>query len=148
MYLCVLIHSQCRCVRLLFAMGKTRGTPCTRRHIVVHRATGKYFSSSFVFKSEIEREGLPRDNPAGLGAGGLEFKSPRPDHLLFRFQFTFGGRWLHRGLNFGSFGSQHEALHVFHDATLLFRYRVQLNLARDVRRRIAKERLVPGFRVR
>jgi hypothetical protein len=32
-----------------------------RSHIFVHRATTKYFSNSFVFKNEIEKEGLPRD---------------------------------------------------------------------------------------
>jgi hypothetical protein len=42
-----------------------------RSHISVHGATTKYFSNSFVFKTEIEREGLPRDSPAGLGAGVL-----------------------------------------------------------------------------
>jgi hypothetical protein len=66
--------------RLPFAMGKIQGTPCMRIHISVHRATVKYFSNSFVFKTEIEKEGLPRDSPAGLGAGGPEFKSRRPDH--------------------------------------------------------------------
>jgi hypothetical protein len=45
----------------------------------VHLATTKYFSNSFVFKNKIEKEGLPSDSPAGLGAGGPEFKSRRPD---------------------------------------------------------------------
>jgi len=39
-----------------------------RSHISVHRATTKYFSNSFIFKNKIEKEGLPRDSPAGLGA--------------------------------------------------------------------------------
>jgi hypothetical protein len=43
---------------LPFAMGKIQGTPCMRIHISVHRATVKYFSNSFVFKTEIEKEGL------------------------------------------------------------------------------------------
>ena len=30
-----------------------------RSHISVHRATTKYFSNSFVFKTKIEKEGLP-----------------------------------------------------------------------------------------
>jgi hypothetical protein len=47
------------------------------------RATVKYFSNSFVFKTEIEKEGLPRDSPAGLGAGGPEFKSRPPDQIYF-----------------------------------------------------------------
>ena len=54
-----------------------------RIHISVHRATVKYFSNSFVFKTEIEKEGLPGDSPAGLGAGGPEFKSRRPDQFMF-----------------------------------------------------------------
>jgi hypothetical protein len=64
-------------------MGKIRGTPYMRSHIFVHRATTKYFSNSFVFRTKIEKEGLPKDSPAGLGAGGPEFKSrrPRPKHL-------------------------------------------------------------------
>ncbi len=57
-------------------------------HLSVHRATTKYFSNSFVFKTEIEKEGLPRDRTPVLGAGGPEFKSRRPDHLLLSFQFT------------------------------------------------------------
>ena len=39
-----------------------------RIHISVHRATVKYFSNSFVFKTEIEKEGLPRDSTPALGA--------------------------------------------------------------------------------
>jgi hypothetical protein len=69
-------------------MGKIRGTPRMRSHISVHRATTKYFSNSFIFKTEIEKGGLPKGSPADLGAGGLVFKSPRPDHLLLYFQFT------------------------------------------------------------
>jgi hypothetical protein len=53
-----------------------------RSHISVHPDTTKYFSNSFVVKTKIEKEGLPRGSPAGLGAGGLEFESPRPDHSL------------------------------------------------------------------
>jgi hypothetical protein len=54
-----------------------------RSHISVHGATTKYFSNSFIFKNEIEKEGLPRDSPAGLGAGGPEFKSRRPGQFMF-----------------------------------------------------------------
>jgi hypothetical protein len=50
-----------------------------RSHISAHPATTKYFSNLFVFKTKIEEEGLPRDDTPDLGAGGLEFKSPRPD---------------------------------------------------------------------
>jgi hypothetical protein len=53
-----------------------------RNHISVYRATTKYFSNSFVFKSEIEKEGPPRDRMPDLGAGGPEFKSRRPDQPL------------------------------------------------------------------
>ncbi len=53
-----------------------------RRYISAHRATSEYFSNSFVFKSKIEKEGLPRDRTPDLGAGGPRFKSGRPDHLL------------------------------------------------------------------
>jgi len=53
-----------------------------RRHTSVHRATTKNFSNSFVFKNEIEKEGLPRDITPALGAGGPRFKSGRPDHEL------------------------------------------------------------------
>src|SRR6266403_5394048 len=66
--------------RRYFAMGKIRGTPCMRSHIFVHLATTKYFSNSFVFKTEIEKEGLPGDITPALGAGGPRFKSGRPDH--------------------------------------------------------------------
>jgi len=50
-----------------------------RSHIAVHGATTKTFSNSFVFKPEIEKEGLPGDITPALGAGGPEFKSRRPD---------------------------------------------------------------------
>jgi hypothetical protein len=55
-----------------------------RSHIFVHRATTKYFSNSFVFKTEIEKEGLPGDITPALGAGGPEFKSRRPDQNIPR----------------------------------------------------------------
>ena len=60
-----------------------------RSHISAHRATTKYFSNSFVFKTEIEKGGLPRDRTPDLGAGGSEFKSRRPDqnHLPYFLQF-------------------------------------------------------------
>ena len=55
-----------------------------RRHIPARRATTKYFSNSFIFKTEIEKEGLPRDRTPALGAGGPEFKSRRPDQNISR----------------------------------------------------------------
>jgi hypothetical protein len=54
-----------------------------RSHISVHRATTKYFSNSFVFKTKVEKEGLPRNSTPDLGAGGPEFKSRRPDQSMF-----------------------------------------------------------------
>jgi hypothetical protein len=59
-----------------------------RSHISVHRATTKYFSNSFVFKTEIEKEGLPGDITPALGAGGPEFKSRRPDQNISRVFFS------------------------------------------------------------
>ena len=55
-----------------------------RSHISVHGATTKNFSNSFVFKTEIEKEGLPGDITPALGAGGLRFKSGRPDQNISR----------------------------------------------------------------
>jgi hypothetical protein len=34
---------------------------------------------SFVFKNNVAKKGLLKDNPSGLGAGGPRFKSGRPD---------------------------------------------------------------------
>lgn len=65
--------------RFFFAVGKSVGTLGMRSHISVHLATTKYFPNSFVFKTKIEKEGLPKDSPTALGAGGLRFKSGRPD---------------------------------------------------------------------
>jgi hypothetical protein len=59
-----------------------------RSHTSVHRATTKYFSNSFVFKTKIEKEGLPGDSTSDLGAGGPEFKSRRPDQNISRIFFT------------------------------------------------------------
>jgi hypothetical protein len=60
-------------------MVKIQGTPRMRSHMFVHRATAKYISNSFVFKTEIEKEGLSGDITPALGAGGPRFKSGRPD---------------------------------------------------------------------
>jgi|ERR1700674_114353 len=73
--------------RLIFAMGKIRGTPCMRSHTSAYRATTKYFSNPFVFKTRIEKEELPRDIPPDLGAGGPRFKSGRPDQNISRILF-------------------------------------------------------------
>jgi hypothetical protein len=53
-------------------------------HISLHRGTIKVCSNSFVFKNEIEKEGLPRDTSPALGAGGPDFKSERPDQNISR----------------------------------------------------------------
>ena len=44
-----------------FAEGEMGGTSGMRSYISVHGATTKYFSNSFVFKNEIEKEGLPEE---------------------------------------------------------------------------------------
>jgi len=59
-----------------------------RSHNSAHHATTKYFSNSFVLKNNIEKEGLPGGSPAGLGAGGPEFKSRRPDQNILRSFFN------------------------------------------------------------
>jgi hypothetical protein len=64
---------------VLFRYGENSGDSIHRSHISVHRPTTKYFSNSFVFKTEIEKEGLPGDITP---AGGPEFKSRRPDHFM------------------------------------------------------------------
>jgi hypothetical protein len=55
-----------------------------RSHIFIHLATTISFAKPFIIKIKIEKEGLPRDSPAGLGAGGLRFKSGRPDQMFQR----------------------------------------------------------------
>src|SRR5258708_28701481 len=52
------------CLRL----GEIGGTPCMRSHILVHGATIKFCDNPFIFKNEIEKEGLPRDSTPDLGA--------------------------------------------------------------------------------
>jgi len=60
-----------------------------RSHTFIHLATTISFAKPFIFKIEIEKEGLPRDSPAGLGAGGPRFKSGRPDQNISRVFFSF-----------------------------------------------------------
>jgi hypothetical protein len=74
--------------RSFFAEEKIGGTPCMRSHTFIHVATTISFVKPFVFKIKIEKEGLPRDSPAGLGAGGLRFKSGRPDQNIRRIFFA------------------------------------------------------------
>jgi hypothetical protein len=56
-----------------------------RSYIFVLLATAKFFRKSFAFKNNVAKEGLKKDNPAGLGAGGPRFKSGRPDQNIFCF---------------------------------------------------------------
>jgi AI-2E family transporter len=58
------VNAFCR----FFAEGEIGGTPCMRSHIVIYLATTISFAKPFIFKIKIEKEGLPRDSPAGLGA--------------------------------------------------------------------------------
>ena len=60
-----------------------------RSHISVHRGTLKFRLNSFVFKNEIEKEGLPRDTAPALGAGGPRFKSGRPDQNTGVFSLAY-----------------------------------------------------------
>jgi len=99
------------------------------------------FLKSFDFKKFVAKEGLKKDNLSGLGAGGPEFKSRRPDHLTPEFSMHCCYCCLRRSLNLGPFGSKYKSLNAFYCATLLFRDRVQINLARDFRRGVPEERL-------
>ena len=72
-----------------------------RSHIVVHRATTKYFSNSFVSKTKIEKEGLPGDITPALGAGSPRFKSGRPDQNHLAYFLELVKLPLHRKLRCG-----------------------------------------------
>src|SRR5467141_2343333 len=76
---------------MLFAVSSLRGNWGDSMHAEPHFGTPChyqiYFPNSFIFKNKIEKEGLPRDSPAGLGAGGPEFKSRRPDQNISRVFF-------------------------------------------------------------
>jgi hypothetical protein len=54
--------------RCFFAEGEIGGSPCMRSHIFIHLATIISSAKPFIFKIKIEKEGLPRDSPAALGA--------------------------------------------------------------------------------
>jgi hypothetical protein len=45
-----------------------------RSHIFTLSATTNFFTKSFIFKNIVAKEGLKKDGPAGLGAGGSCFK--------------------------------------------------------------------------
>jgi len=81
-------------------MGKIRGTPCMRSHISVHRATARYFSNSFVFQNEIEKE-LTRDITPALGAGGPRFESGCPDQNYLPYFLQLVKNVLHPKLHCG-----------------------------------------------
>jgi hypothetical protein len=51
-------------------------------HTVALRATTKFFAKSFVFRNNGAKEGLKKDNPSGLGAGGPEFESRHADQNI------------------------------------------------------------------
>ena len=78
-----------------------------RSHMSLHRAATKYFSNSFVFKTEIEKEGLPGDITPALGAGGPRFKSGRPDQNILRVFFSLLKAQFtpNPSVNFGQTGS-------------------------------------------
>jgi hypothetical protein len=69
-------------------MGEIRGTLRMRSHIVALRTTTKFLAKSFVFKNIGAKEGLKKDDPSGLGAGGPRFKSGRPDQNIFCVFFS------------------------------------------------------------
>jgi hypothetical protein len=48
-------------------------------HIFALHPTSKFFAKSFVSRNSGAKEGLKRDDPAGLGAGGPRFESGRLD---------------------------------------------------------------------
>src|SRR5215475_15738312 len=62
--------------------GKLRGLHACGATFPIHLATTISVAKRFVFKIAIEKEGLPRGSPAGLGAGGPRFKSGRPDQNI------------------------------------------------------------------
>jgi hypothetical protein len=76
-----------------------------RSHISVHRVTTKYFSNSFVFKTEIEKEGLPGDiTPAwstgvlvGTASRNRGFGNSRPPCGIRNAQAVLGQRKPHIG---------------------------------------------------
>jgi hypothetical protein len=78
------------------------GGPCARGGTFSYfLAPPTFFGKSFLFESNVAKEGLPRDDPSGLGAGGPEFKSRRPDqnHLPYFLQLVKSG--LHPKLHCG-----------------------------------------------
>jgi hypothetical protein len=58
-----------------------------RCNIFIHLATTIPFAKLFTFKLKIKTEGLPRDSPAGLGAGGPESNLGAP--LKSRIELGF-----------------------------------------------------------
>ena len=61
------------------------GGPCAWGGTFWHILTLPSFGSkSFAFKNVVAKEGLPKDVPVALGAGGPRFKSGRPDQNISR----------------------------------------------------------------
>ena len=73
-------------IRLVFAEGEIGGTPYMRSHMSVHRATTKFCDNPFIFKNEIEKEGLPRDSAPDLGAQPATPTTPSFSSNYYRFQ--------------------------------------------------------------
>src|SRR5260370_42076942 len=94
-------------------------------------------SKLLFFSTNAENGRVVLSSPPALGAGGPEFKSRRPDHLLPCFQCSVPDT----AASETQLGSKYKCLHAFNCATLFFRYRVQINLARDFRRGMPQQRL-------
>jgi hypothetical protein len=54
---------------MLPSMGKIRGSSRVQRHILVLLRTTEFFGKSFIFKKNVEKERLPKDNASGSGGG-------------------------------------------------------------------------------
>ena len=70
--------------RCFFAEGKIGDSMHGEPHFHTS-CTSISFAKPFILNMEIEKEGLPRDSPAALGAGGSRFKSVRPANHFFVF---------------------------------------------------------------
>ena len=64
------------------SMGKMRGPGACGATFAYSFPLPNVLSKSFVSKTVVEKEGLPRDNPYGLGAGGPRFKSGARPNLI------------------------------------------------------------------
>ena len=64
-------------VRLSLAVGKTVGSRYMQSYVVLHPATTKFFANSFIFKKQIEKEGLPGDSRKALKNAGERYDQQR-----------------------------------------------------------------------